>query len=201
MYNVEVFVPNFGNALQLGAFTLNLKPVITSIDITNGSVAGRTKITIRGAGFSQYGYVQFGDVPYYYFYNGDANNTQITFNSIVIYTSPMLNGVYDIKVNTDGVQPVCLASTCKFTFSDAITPIIQSVSPTTISGSGTVTLSGTHFGNDLSKISINVGKQFCVAASVSDTQITCQLAGLNLGSQSVTLNVLGILNIYKIFTL
>ena len=103
----------------------------------------------------------------------------------------MSNGVFDIIVNTDGVQPVCLANTCKFTFSDSITPVIDSVSKTTISDSDTLTFSGSHFGTDSSKIDLKVGSQQCQPTTVSDNQIVCNIDGVNLGAQKVTLNVKG----------
>lgn len=198
-YPVEVLVKNFGYALQSSTFLITFVPVITSFTPTTGSIVGGTQITINGLGFSSSGYVQFGTIPNYFFYNNDGNNTNITFSSIVINTASLSNfGIskdsnYEIKVYSNGQKAVCsVANSCNFTFSSSITPNIISISPTTASGSTLMTISGTNFVNDMSLVKVVIGNQQCPAASATTTQITCQLNGLNLGSQNVLLNINGL---------
>ena len=198
-YPVEVLVKNFGYALQSSTYLITFVPVITSFTPTSGSIVGGTQITINGLGFSSSGYVQFGTIPNYFFYNNDGNKTNITFNSIVINTASLSNfGIstdnnYEIKVYSNGQKAVCsVANGCKFTFSSIITPNINSISPTTVGGSTLMTITGTNFVNDMSLVNVVIGNQQCLAASATTTQITCQLNGLNLGSKNVLLNINGL---------
>ena len=198
-YPVEVLVKNFGYALQSSTYLITFVPVITSFTPTSGSIVGGTQITINGLGFSSSGYVQFGTIPNYFFYNNDGNKTNITFNSIVINTASLSyfgiskDNNYEIKVYSNGQKAVCsVANGCKFTFSSIITPNINSISPTTVSGSTLITITGTNFVNDMSLVNVVIGNQQCVAASATTTQITCQLNGLNFGSQNVLLNINGL---------
>jgi hypothetical protein len=174
-------------------------PVITSFTPTSGSIVGGTQITINGLGFSSSGYVQFGTIPNYFFYNNDGNKTNITFNSIVINTASLSNfGIskdnnYEIKVYSNGQKAVCsVANGCNFAFDSSITPNITSISPTTVNGSALITITGTNFVNDMSLVNVVIGNQQCVAASATTTEITCQLNGLNFGSQNVLLNINGL---------
>jgi hypothetical protein len=147
-----------------------------------------------GYGFSQSStFVQIGydqNVPYYYFFNNDKNNTMITFNKITITTTPLAEGSYDVKVFTNNVQMKSLAFS-NYTFSQAITPVLNSSSPLNVNESGVVTLVGENFGTDLANLIITIGTQRCHPLTVNNTEITCHLNGLNLGDQNVQLNIIG----------
>ena len=196
-YKVEVLVKNFGYALQDSSFLISFLPVIISFSSTQGSTVGGTKITITGLGFSSSSYVQFGSIPYYFFYNNDANNTVISFNSIVVYTASLQNfglthGTYEIKVYSNGLKVACsAANACKYVFSPVITPNIDSISPKTVNTSSLMTLTGSNFVSNISLINVFIGKQKCAAVTATSTQITCQLDGLELGYQNVFLNING----------
>lgn len=162
-----------------------------------GSVAGGAVIEIMGYGFSQTNsYVQIGldqNVPYYYYYYNDKNNTQITFNKITIKTRPLENGTYDVKVfDRPSTDPMKSLSDLYYTFSTAITPVLNSSSPSSVNESSIVTLNGNNFGNDTTKLVITIGTQQCEPLTANDTEITCQLNGLNLGVQNVLLNIIGL---------
>lgn len=186
-YQVDVLVKNIGYADYDSTFQIQFSPIITSITPDQGSINGGTQITISGYGFSQYAYVQIGSIPYYYFYNNDKNNTVITFNKIIINTIPIDNGQYQVYVNSNGMLVDCLNS-CQFNASSDITPVIDSVSPSSLNSSGLVTLAGINFGNMVSTLYIIIGSQKCSVQSVSDQQVTCQLDGLDIGDQSINLN-------------
>jgi hypothetical protein len=169
-------------------FVLNIK----------GSINGGTVITISGYGFSKSStLVQIGsdqNIPYYYYYFNDQNNTMVTFNTITINTIPLAEGTYDVKVfNRPSTVPMeFLASAASnFTFSEAITPVLNSASPSNVFHSSIVTLDGNNFGTDTSALRVTIGTQQCEPLTVNNTEITCQLTGLNLGDQTVLLNVIG----------
>ena len=192
-YKIEVLTPNFGYALQANTLQVTFQTVITSIDITTGSVAGGTKVTIAGAGFYPYSYVQFDQIPNVYFYTNDGQNTQVTFNSIVFITPAQLDGTFTIQVFSGGVLSLCNGS-CNFTFSDSITPVIDSIDKTNINDTDSITLTGANFGSVIENTNVTIGSQLCAIQSVNDTEIICQLDGLNLGSQSINVNIIGVGN-------
>jgi len=192
-YTVDILVKNIGYADYDSIFQIQFSPIITSITPDQGSIQGGTQITLSGYGFSQYTTIQMGSIPYYYFYNTDKNNTVITFNSIVINTIPIDDGQYQIQVNSNGMLVDCLSS-CQFNASSEITPVIDSISPTSLNSSGLVTLNGSNFGNLVSALNITIGTQTCLVQTVSDQEITCQLDGLDIGDQTINLNIQGVGN-------
>jgi len=153
-----------------------------------------------GYGFSQTStFVQIGydqNVPYYFYYHNDKNNTKVTFNKITFTTIPLAEGTYDVKVFTNNVQMKFL-NPANYTFSQAITPLLNSSSPLSVNSSSVVTLIGDNFGTDLANLVITIGTQICQPLAVNNTEITCQLNGLNLGDQNVKLNIIGFnLNVF-----
>ena len=67
------------------------------------------------------------------------------------------------------------ASSLSFTYDTAVSPTVISVSPN--SGvSGSITITGTNFGSDQSKVSVKVGTKSCVVSSASATSIQCTLS-------------------------
>lgn len=85
----------------------------------------------------------------------------------------------------------CRATNCTYIFSALITPIIDSVLPSAINDSSLVTLTGNNYGNDIAKLNITIGSQNCRLISVSNTNIMCQLDGLNIGTQNIKLTING----------
>ena len=172
--------------------------------MNKGSINGGTVITIMGYGFFQAStLVQIGseqNVPYYYYYFNDNNNTMVTFNKITINTIPLTEGTYDVKVfNRPSTTPMRFLSSSNYTFSQEITPVLNSSSPSDVCNSTVVTLNGNNFGTDLSLLKITIGTQQCQPLTVTNTEITCQLMGLNLGDQNVQLNVIGKISFAYLF--
>ena len=121
----------------------------------------------------------------------------MTYELLVVNTNPQtdslndgLPDVYDVQVFVNNVAAIC-EGTCQFQYSSDATPIVSSVSPTSISDSSVITVNGAGFGTQSSSLDITVGKQNCVVLAVSDNVATCLLAGLALGKQNVQLNRAG----------
>lgn len=66
--------------------------------------------------------------------------------------------------------------------------MISSVSPTSGS-SGTLTLAGSGFGTDSSKVTVKVGSQVCSVQTTTDSQITCNLSAGSAGVYPVVVNL------------
>ena len=208
-YKIEVRIKNIGFALQEKNFEINFLPVITAITpnigklsynlkkvkaqkwfFLQGSISGGTQIKILGYGFIQRTtYIQIGSSNYY---DGDSFGTKISYYSILLTTNAELNGDYEILIYSNGILAVCGISSCSFSFSIVITPTINSILPKIINDSSLITLTGSSFGNNITRINVKIGSQICRPITIDDQSISCQLDGLNLGNQIVKLNIDGI---------
>ena len=124
-------------------------------------------------------------------------NSIISFDQISFKTSSSSSMTTTIKVYVNGVQAICTSPNCDFTFSSQIAPTITSISPTSVSDATTLTLSGTQFGTDITKLTVNIGSQSCTVLTATGSQITCSISGLNLGSQAIFVNLDGKLIVSK----
>ena len=124
-------------------------------------------------------------------------NSIISFDQISFKTSSSSSMTTTIKVYVNGVQAICTSPNCDFTFSSQIAPTITSISPTRVSDATTLTLSGTQFGTDITKLTVNIGSQSCTVLTATGSQITCSISGLNLGSQAIFVNLDGKLIVSK----
>ena len=124
-------------------------------------------------------------------------NSIISFDQISFKTSSSTSMTTTIKVYVNGVQAICTSPNCDFTFSSQIAPTITSISPTSVSDATTLTLSGTQFGTDITKLTVNIGSQSCTVLTATGSQITCSISGLNLGSQAIFVNLDGKLIVSK----
>ena len=188
VYQLNVLVKNIGFALKTENFPINFIPTVTSFSPTVGSTAGGTVVTINGDGFNQdTTVVAIGQTSYY-----KGKNAQITNNTIVITTSNYIDDTNDLQVYVNNVLAVCTSDQCQYSFSDQSTPTLSQISPLTVNDSTLMTLTGASFGSDPTKIKITIGSSNCGSVSItSNTVVTCQLDGLNLGKQNVNLNVDG----------
>lgn len=103
------------------------------------------------------------------------------------------SSVINVTVNVNGVEAACLMNlNCAYQFSPIHVPIVTDVSPKNVSRSTIITLSGTSFGNDTTKLSVKVGSSNCNVTFVNDTKIECLLESLKVGRQPVAINLKGL---------
>lgn len=102
------------------------------------------------------------------------------------------NGSFPVLILSNNAQAVCISS-CNYTFSVENTPRIDSVSPFSISFSNTITITGANFGTISANIIVNIGTQNCLVLNSTQTEINCQLDGLELDKQNINLNIKGYL--------
>lgn len=132
-------------------------------------------------------------------YSVKNSNAQITYNNITFTTQQDQAGTYQMKTSVNGVDAVCNTN-CNFTFDSTLTPSVSSISPTSLTTPNTVfTISGNSFGTDMSKVNVTIGQGACQVTSVTDTEIVCTLANLNLGSQSVAVLIDGKKSLFLFF--
>lgn len=159
-----------------------------------GSLLGGSKLTIEGSGFTGLAAITIGNVIYYL---TAANETLMTFNSLSVITQPN-EGEFNVSVTLDNIPVSWRSTSSSYLFSAAYTPTVSSISPQTVNGPAEMTLVGTGFGNSSELLLVKIGNQTCQVTDVNDTRIVCQLVGLELGAQSVSVNVNGKLKLISI---
>lgn len=185
-YQIEVNVKNIGFAVPSSVFTVQFSPVITSISPVIGSQAGGTQITIIGSGFIQkMTQIQIGNDIY-----SHGKGATVSYNSIVLTTnSQTSDSSNEVSVYSNNVKAVCV-NTCNYQYdSTTSTPTVDSISPTSVTGSTLITLTGSNYGTVANDVQVNIGTQSCIVQSVTNTLLTCQLVGLNLDAQKLNVNV------------
>ncbi|CAF0710276.1 unnamed protein product [Brachionus calyciflorus] len=182
LYDVEVLVKNIGFALQNDYYQINFQQVITSLTPTRGSNNGGTKVTINGDGFTPDSYVIIGNNFF------DQKRAQITYNSIILETLPDDEKQFNVTVQNKNIDALC-EGVCLFDMNSAYSPVINTVSPLTISDRTELTLDGNNFGIDSQLVKIRIGNQNCNITSIAANRIKCILDGLDLGQQNINLNI------------
>lgn len=86
-------------------------------------------------------FVQLGATSYY---KSDSFSTQITFNKIILATNSEQDGEYLLKVTSNNQLASCVLSSCKFSFLTSITPIIDSITPSSVTDSTQITITGSN---------------------------------------------------------
>ena len=105
---------------------------------------------------------------------------EVLFQGKVIST--LASGVCDVHVSVNGITPISASN--QFTYSDADTPAVTSVSPDQGSAAGgtAVTLTGSGFPDGVVEdVSVTFNGQSCTVNSVSETEIQCVTSELPLG--------------------
>lgn len=124
-----------------------------------------------------------------------TDSLQVTYNTITFVTRPTSANTIPLDVYVNTINAQCNVSpACQFQFDSSIAPTLSAVSPTSVNSATTITLTGTNFGSDSTKLSVKIGKQTCAVTAASGTSATCTLAGLEVGAQSIQVNVIGVGN-------
>lgn len=119
----------------------------------------------------------------------DSDFDSISSQSLVFETRSGVDETYDLKVFVNQAEASC--SACEFTYSNAITPTITAVSPNSINGASTITITGTLFGTISDSVKVTLGTEVCFVETVTDTTISCTVNGLPAGAQLVKVKIIG----------
>ncbi len=160
--------------------TITLQPYITDISPAYGSLKGGTDVMITGDGFP----TDDTDVTISF---EDLSCTSTSVNYNVVMCSTVSDLELDLEVNVDifisiddsnRVAAYCMISDeCNFTFSDAHTPKVDSVSPLSIDSTEdtTLTISGSGFVDHPSSIIVTFGDIVATVTDSSESEITVTL--------------------------
>ncbi|KAG9478621.1 hypothetical protein GDO78_012332 [Eleutherodactylus coqui] len=159
-YPVTVIVLSKG--LAEGSFTLN-SPAEATILTPSGSVLGGTLLLIQGNGFHPTNTtVQVGGSP--------CPVTVVTPGSVQCITPPSTTAkTTNVNIHVASTSYPSLS----FSYSEASTPTVTSVLPNTGPSGTTITVFGSSFGLDGSKIRVTIGNATCSVIAVSDGQLNC----------------------------
>ncbi|XP_069815730.1 fibrocystin-L-like [Dendropsophus ebraccatus] len=173
-YSIKVIVLSKG--LAAGTFTVN-SPAEATLLTPSGSVLGGTLLLIQGNGFHPINTtVQVAGVL--------CQTTAVTYNSIQCITPPGITA----KTATVIIRvPSASYPSLSFSYSEDDTPTITSVLPTTGIPGTAITLSGSGFGLDASKLTVTIGNATCAVTAVSDSQLTCSVGEYWGGTFPITL--------------
>ncbi len=140
---------------------------VTGVSPNTGPVAGKTKVTVRGSGFTTPKAVNFGQEP--------ARNLKFVDDTKLTVTSPHATaaGTVDVTVITSAGQTSPTSPADQFTYNGPPTaPIITGVNPDRgpVAGGTNVTVTGTGF-TDATDVKFGQAAAQNLAV-VSDTQLT-----------------------------
>jgi hypothetical protein len=189
LYQIEVNVDNIGYALHQGAFQLQFMPIVTSLTPSTGSIQGGTLVTIAGDGFNKQTIFSLGGSSNNNnLYWASSNVISLTSTSIVLQTvAEPANVQTNLALFINQVSVNC--TSCAFAFSSAVAPLVTAVSPASVTQPNTeLTLTGSSFGTDSTQFTVSIGASPCAVSSVTDTSITCTVAGVSLGANNVNVN-------------
>ena len=177
-YPVTINVTPYGNNQ---ATTDNIRvtglKLIRSVSPAEGSVMGNTSITLSGNGFHADATVAI---------DGSAcPTTYISLSQVVCKTPAHAAGSVDVIVSTNGesYDPVT------YTYTDAATPTVTSISPTSSYGPTSITISGTLFHATHTENQVTVNDVVCTPTAGTSTEITCQLGSSPAGTYPLVVSV------------
>ena len=185
--NVNVAHDRQGFLSNDGLIQFQFQAKITAISPAQGSIIGGTQVTITGDGFSPSDTrVIVGSIEY-------TSSATITYSQIQFITqtppAEYIDQSIPITILIGTNQAVCSAGSCTYTWSSGATPSLTSVSPTSITGAQTLTLTGANFAATgsiaSSDVHVTINGESCNVTSATNSSITCNVGSIAAGNYSI----------------
>ncbi|CAG9312591.1 unnamed protein product [Blepharisma stoltei] len=195
-YTITVSVSPYGIAKFDASITnsFDLKFDVVSISPTSGSVQGGTTLTINGYGFSSVSsslIITIGNEDH------ECGNLNVVSSEVITcstpsYTSDMnLDTAYTVTViGRVQMESIC-KGTCSFSWSNSVTPVVSSISPNSGAYGDTITLVGSVFGTDSTKVNLSFGGVEATVTSCSDTEIVATVPAVKGVHPTLALSIDG----------
>jgi hypothetical protein len=158
-----------------------------------GSVAGGTLVTITGDGFvSADTRVIVGSIEY-------TSTASITYTQIQFTTqqppAAYIDQTIPITILIGTNSAVCSPGPCSYKWAQSVTPILTSISPTSITGPNTLTLTGHNLAAvvslSASNTHVSIDGQSCTVSSATNSTIVCAVGATEAGNYSVGVSIDG----------
>lgn len=158
-----------------------------------GSTAGGTVVIISGDGFTpENTRIILGSEEY-------TLSANISYSQIRITTGipPQLYINQNIPVSIlVGTNPaVCSTSSCTYQWADSVTPSLNTVSPSSVSGPQTLTLTGQNLNPtgsvSLANIHVAINGRPCNVTAATNSTIQCTIESLPVGNYSIATSIDG----------
>jgi len=177
-----------------GRIQFQFQAKITNISPTQGSTAGGTVVIISGDGFTpENTRIILGSEEY-------TLSANISYSQIRITTGipPQLYINQNIPVSIlVGTNPaVCSTSSCTYQWADSVTPSLNTVSPSSVSGPQTLTLTGQNLNPtgsvSLANIHVAINGRPCNVTAATNSTIQCTIESLPVGNYSIATSIDGV---------
>ncbi|CAK8682961.1 unnamed protein product [Clavelina lepadiformis] len=170
-----------------------LTPLITVVSPNIGSLAGGTKITIQGSGFTHKSVVVITEqqMPC------DVIEDESTYTSLVCITRASTEISGNISVTVGVSDAPCAAGVgCSFEFADSATPVVTGRSTNDDFSALSLNFTGKNFAADSSAVIVTLSSGMimtsCTITSVTETKIECDLVSrLPVGINKISVSISG----------
>ena len=186
-YAVTVNIKSNGFALPLIPDEMNrrfvLLPHFSLVHPSSGSVGGGTQLRINGGGFVD------GETQV----SVDGTPCEIISLDYAQIKCSMghhaAGGPYNVSVIVKSIPAECPSNDCVFEYREDLTPHITDVQPSTLSGPGTLAITGTNFGDETAIV--RIGNVELVVDSTTDTSIVCTVDNILVGKNTLYVRLPG----------
>ena len=151
-------------------------------------------MTINGDGFTPANTrVIIGSIDYTS--QSTISYSQIVFTTPSVPSNTYINNPIPVTIWIGTNQAICTSATCTFQWSTSDTPYVDSVTPTAITGTQTLTLTGRNLATNPTapaNTHVTIDGSSCNVTSITNSTISCQIAGVAAGTYSVGVSIDGI---------
>ncbi|CAF1300760.1 unnamed protein product, partial [Adineta ricciae] len=196
--SIQVSRDRQGYLINNGLLQFQFKAIINQISPTQGSINGGTVVTISGDGFVPSDTrVIFGSIEYTSISTITYSQITLTIPSLPVSAYLDQNIPITILIGTNSV--ICSPASCTYRWSSSATPSVLSVSPTSISGPTTLTLTGQNLqpinSISVSNVHVTINNRSCNVTSMTNSTILCNIDHIEVGTYPIVASIDGIGNV------
>lgn len=122
-----------------------------------------------------------------------TNAATITYSEIIFTTqsppSMYINQVIPINIWVGTIKAICLSESCSFIWAESVTPYLDSVQPSSITGPSLLTLTGRNLvpnnESQITTVQITIDNEICNVTLVSNSTIVCQIDSIQAGNHLI----------------